>query len=63
MPEIMKHSWMNEGHALPFGPAPYPNKLQLSDINKDILQHMVYILKVKENEREDHFIFILLLSH
>lgn len=46
MPEIMSHPWMNEGHTLPFGPAPFPNKLQLADINKDIVQHMVNILKV-----------------
>ncbi len=37
---------MNEGHALPFGPSPYPNRLELLDLNNDIVQHMVYILKV-----------------
>ena len=42
----MAHPWMNEGHALPFGPAPYPNRLDILDLDKDIVQHMVCILKV-----------------
>jgi len=46
MSEIMAHPWMNEGHALPFGPAPYPNRLDLLDLDKDIVEHMVYALKV-----------------
>ena len=43
---IMKHPWMNEGHALPFGPARFPNKLDVLDLNADILYHMVHVLKV-----------------
>ncbi len=51
MPGIMSHPWMNEGHTLPFGPAVavFPNKIQLADINTDILQHMVHVLKVNTN--------------
>ena len=45
MDAIMRHPWMNEGHALPFGPARYPNKLDVLDLNSDILKHMVYVLK------------------
>lgn len=48
MPDIMKHSWMNEGHTLPFGHAQFPNKLEYSDVNLDILQHMVNHLKVSK---------------
>lgn len=47
MSQIMDHPWMNEGHTLPFGPAPFPNRLQLLDINNDIIQHMVHHLKVQ----------------
>ena len=47
MSGIMCHPWMNEAHTLPFGPAPFPNKLQLADIDNNILQHMVHTLKVK----------------
>ena len=47
MPGIMSHPWMNEGHTLPFGPAPFPNKLQGTDVDADIMQHMVYVLKVR----------------
>ena len=50
MPDIMRHSWMNEGHTLPFGPARFPNKLEPSDVNTDILQHMVHHLKVSRVE-------------
>ena len=46
MDSIMAHPWMNEGHALPFGPAPYPNTLTLKDVNTDIVEHMVHALKV-----------------
>ena len=46
MDAIMSHPWMNEGHALPFGPAPYPNHLTMNDINTDIVDHMIHVLKV-----------------
>lgn len=46
MSAIMSHPWMNEGHTLPLGPARFPNKLESSDLNTDIVQHMVWILKV-----------------
>ncbi len=45
MTGIINHPWMNEDHALPFGPARFPNKLDVSDLNSDIIQHMVYIIK------------------
>ena len=45
MAEIIAHPWLNEGHTLPFGPAPYPNKLEVTDLNADIVQHMIWILK------------------
>ena len=46
MADIMTHPWMNEGHALPFGPAPFPNKIGANDIDEDISEHMVVVLKV-----------------
>lgn len=46
MADIMCHPWMNEGHALPFGPAPYPNKVTANDIDEDVTEHMVHMLKV-----------------
>lgn len=46
MPEIIAHPWLNEDHTLPFGPAPYPNKLESTDLNADIMQHMIWFLKV-----------------
>lgn len=46
MEGIMAHPWINQGHALPFGPAPFPNTLRPNDINMDIVDHMVHILKV-----------------
>lgn len=52
MPDIMAHPWMNEGHALPFGPAPFPNLLDPSSINNDVVEHMVHTLKMKESEEE-----------
>ena len=42
----MAHPWMNKGHSLPFGPAPFPNKLKLADISDDIVDHMVHTLNV-----------------
>ena len=50
MPEVMAHPWLNEGHTLPFSPAPYPNRLKPNDINKDIMEHMIHILHLKETE-------------
>ena len=52
MPDIMAHPWMNEGHSLPFGPAPFPNQLDPSNINNDVVEHMVHTLNVKESEEE-----------
>lgn len=52
MPEIMAHPWMNEGHNLLFGPAPYPNPLTPSGINDDIIEHMVHVLRVKDSEEQ-----------
>ena len=46
MEDIMAHPWMNKGHSLPFGPAPFPNKLKLADISDDIVDHMVHTLNV-----------------
>ena len=48
----MAHPWMNEGHALPFGPTPFPNLLDPSSINNDVVEHMVHTLKMKESEEE-----------
>ena len=47
MDAIMSHPWLNEGHSLPFGPAPFPNKLLPNDVDSDIVEHMVHILKVR----------------
>ena len=52
MPDIMAHPWMNEGHSLPFGPAPFPNQLDPSSINNDVVEHMVHTLNVKDSEEE-----------
>ena len=41
---------MNDGHSFPFVPAPFPNHLTLSDIKNDVIEHMVYVLKVKMSE-------------
>ena len=47
MADIMAHPWMNMGHSLLFGPAPFPNRLQLNDIIDQIVDHMVHVLKVR----------------
>ncbi len=47
MPELMEHPWLSEGGSLlPFDPAPFPNFLSINDINEDITEHMVHVLKV-----------------
>ena len=46
MEELMSHPWMNRGLALPFSPAPFPNKPKLDDIEEEIVEHMVHVLKV-----------------
>jgi len=46
MDEIMTHPWINTGFTLPFGPAPFPNRLMMSEITTDIVNHMVHVLKV-----------------
>ena len=50
MPALMEHPWLNEGYALPFGPAPYPNRLTPNDINGNIIEHMIHGLHLKETE-------------
>lgn len=50
MAEIMEHPWMNEGHHLPFGPHPFPNKLRHHDICEEIVEHMVHTLNVSSRE-------------
>lgn len=45
MPELMAHPWMTEGNAA-LKPHPFPNKLGANDINEDIVEHMVHVLKV-----------------
>ena len=43
----MGHPWMNRGLNLLFSPAPFPNKLKLDDIEEEIVEHMVHILRVR----------------
>lgn len=45
MPELMAHTWMTEGNSA-LKPHPFPNKLCANDINEDIVEHMVHVLKV-----------------
>jgi hypothetical protein len=43
---MFSHPWLNEEHTLPFGPAPSPNGMEMPDLNNDIMQHMIWVLKV-----------------
>ena len=52
MGQLFQDPWLNEGHKLPFTPAPFPNTLTPNDINEDITEHMVYALGVKESLTE-----------
>lgn len=52
MAQLFQDPWLNEGHKLPFTPAPFPNTLSPNDINEDITEHMVYALSVKESQME-----------
>lgn len=45
MPELMAHTWMTEGNSA-LKPHPFPNKLCANDVNEDIVEHMVHVLKV-----------------
>ena len=44
--EVFNHPWLNEDHQLPFQPAPYPNRTTQSEIDEEIIDHMVNMLKV-----------------
>ena len=46
MAEVFQHPWLSEKHLLPFQPAPYPNRTTQADINEEIIEHMVALLKV-----------------
>ena len=46
MAEVFQHPWLSEKHVFPFQPAPYPNHIAQVDINEDIVEHMVTLLKV-----------------
>lgn len=46
MPAIMAHPWMTADGSPALKPHPYPNKLTANDVNEDIVQHMVHVLKV-----------------
>ena len=46
MDELIAHPWLSEGHALPFQPAPYPNLMDQSQINNDIVDHITDVLKL-----------------
>lgn len=47
MSELVAHPWLSEGeHLLPFEPAPFPNFVSINDINEDVTEHMVHVLKV-----------------
>lgn len=46
MDELIAHPWLSEGHALPFQPAPYPNVMNQSQINNDIVDHITDVLKL-----------------
>jgi Neu-associated kinase len=46
MPEIMSHPWIASNGSSTLKPHPYPNKLSANDINEDIVEHMVHVLKV-----------------
>ena len=48
MEDIMAHPWMSRGSSLPFGPAPFPNKITSDEIAEEIVEHMVNTLKVRE---------------
>ena len=53
MPMLMAHPWLNEGHTLPFGPAPFPNRLTPNDINDKIVEHMIHVLHLKEDIKQE----------
>lgn len=55
----MAHPWMNKGHSLPFGPAPFPNRLRLADISDDVVDHMVHTLKVGPPSLKDQHVTLL----
>lgn len=46
MPALMSHPWMTGDGSPPLKPHPYPNNLGANDINEDIVEHMVHVLKV-----------------
>ena len=46
MAEIMVHPWMVADGSSALKPHPYPNRLTANDINEDIVEHMVHVLKV-----------------
>ena len=48
MEHIMAHPWMSQGSSLPFGPAPFPNRITPDEIRDEIVEHMVNRLKVRE---------------
>ena len=46
MADVFEHPWLSEKRKLPFQPAPYPNHITQADINEEIIEHMVALLKV-----------------
>ena len=53
MVAIMSHPWMvADGASLK--PHPFPNKLSANDVNEDIVEHMVHVLKVSTHFRTQY---------
>ena len=47
MEDVMAHPWMNRETSLPFGPAPFPNRITSNDIADEVVEHMVNVLNVR----------------
>ena len=48
MPAIMAHPWITADGSSALKPHPFPNKFSVNDINEDIVEHMVHVLKVQD---------------
>jgi hypothetical protein len=42
--DVFSHPWLSKGHQLQFQPAPYPNLLTQSQINSDVVDHIIDVL-------------------
>ena len=51
----MAHPWMSRRSSLPFGPAPFPNRITPDEIRDEIVEHMVNILNVRLFNRFDAY--------